>query len=380
MEKTEKFEKTFWTYLAFFFLALALVGAANKYFISGEQAFGTTPDVPWGTLIAGYVFFAVAATGTGLVASLGHVFRIKKFDVLAKRALLASILLLISAFAVLAVELSNPFKMVWLLFTPNLSSPIFWMGAFYGVYLILLFAEFYFTLKDNHRAAAGIAYVSFVVKLAAIINLGRLFSFSITREFWAGYYYPVYMVVSGIVSGAAVLTMIVYLKGRDSAQFDYLGKNISLTLGKILAGALVLLAGMQFVKIGFSLASGHPALVEAAKAVTAGPIAISFWFMEVLIGMVLPLAILFSSKFSSIGKAFLAASLAILGMLFSRLNFVYSGQVVPLQVIPDSPPAVGSFNVYTSTWSEWSLIIGALGFIMLMFSLAEYKLRLDSKH
>lgn len=379
MEKTKKFEKTFWTYLALFFLALAVMGALNKYFISGEHAFGTTPDVPWGTLIAGYVFFAVAATGTGLVASLGHVFRIKKFDVLAKRALLASILLLISAFAVLAIELSNPFNMVWLLFTPNFSSPIFWMGAFYGAYLILLFAEFYFTLKNNHSVATGIAYVSFVVKLAAILNLGRLFSFSITREFWSGYYYPLYMVVSAIVSGAAVLTMIVYLIGRDSAKFDYLGKNISLTLGKILAGALILLAAMQFVKIGSSLTSANPALAEAAKAVVAGPIASSFWLKEVLIGIVLPLAILFFSKFSSSGKAFLAASLTILGMLFSRLDFVYSGQVVPLQVVAESIPSAGSFNAYASTWSEWSLIIGALGFIMLMFSLAENKLMLDSE-
>lgn len=378
MEKTEKFRMTFWLYIAVFFMAWAALGAMNKYFISGEHAFGTTPDVAWGSLIAGYVFFAVAATGTGLVASLGHVFRIKKFDMLAKRALLASILLLISAFAVLAIELSNPFKMIWMLFTPNFSSPIFWMGAFYGAYLILLFAEFYFTLKDNHRVATGIAYVSFVVKLAAIINLGKLFSFAIAREFWTGYYYPIYMVISAVVSGAAVLTMIVYLKGRDSAKFDYLGKNISQTLGKILAGALIFLAVMQAVKIGVSLGSGNVALVEAAKAVVAGPMAYSFWLMEILIGLVLPLVILFYSRFTSSGKAFIASFLAILGLLFSRLNFVYAGQVVPLQVVPEWSSA-GTFNAYSTTWSEWSLIIGALGFVIFLFSLAENKLMLDSK-
>lgn len=375
----KKMKRTFWTYLALFFVALALLGACNKYFISGEHAFGTSAEVPWGTLIAGYVFFAVAATGTGLVASLGHVFHIKKFNVLAKRALLASILLLISAFGVLAIELSNPFKMIWLLFTPNLSSPIFWMGAFYGVYLVLLFAEFYFTLKDKHQAATGIAYLSFVVKLAAVLNLGRLFGFSMTREFWFGYYYPVYMVVTAILSGAAVLLMVVYLIGRDSAKFEYRGENISLTLGKILAGALLLLAVMQIFKLGSALMSGDQALVGAAKAIVIGPVAISFWLMEVLLGIVLPLAVLFSTRFLSRGKNFLAAFFAMLGLLFSRLNFVYSGQVVPLQVVPNSNLATGTFNAYASTWSEWSLIIGALGFIMLFFSFAESKLMLDSQ-
>lgn len=373
-------KRNIWTYLAIGFIGLGALGAINKYFINGEHAFGISPEVPWGALIAAYVFFAVSATGTGLVASLGHVFRIKRFEVLSKRALLASILLLLSAFGVLAIELSNPFKMIWLLFTPNLSSAIFWMGAFYGMYLILLFVEFYFTLKDNHKIATPVAYISFVVKLAAVTNLGRVFGYSMTREYWYGYYYPGYMVVTAIVSGAAVLTIITYLIGRDSARFVQDGKNIITSLGKILAGAILFLAAMQAFKIGTALTGSDQAMIQAAKAVISGPIAPSFWIMEVLVGIIFPLYILFSYKFTSIGKTFLAAALTMTGLLFSRLTFVYSGQVYPLEVVPKPCTPFLGFHSYSATWSEWSLIIGALGFIFLAFAFAESKLKLDSRH
>lgn len=373
-------KRNFWTYTALVLIAIAGLGAMNKYFISGEHAFGVTPEVPWGALIASYVFFAVAATGTGLVASLGHVFKIKRFEALSKRALVASILLLISAFGILAIELSNPFKMIWLLFTPNFSSPIFWMGAFYGVYLVLLFGELFFSIKDNHKATVSIAYVSLLVKIAALINLGRVFGFSSTREFWHGYYYPGYMIVTAIVSGAAVLTIMVYLISKKDAKLDYTGQPLFTSLGKILAGAIILLAGMQAFKLGSALTSGDISLSGPAQAVISGPLAPSFWTMEVLIGIIIPLTILLTSRFLSRGKTLLAACLAMTGLLFSRIGFVYSGLVFPLEIVPKACTFFESLNMYSPTWSEWSLIFGAMGFIYIAFSFAENKLKLDVKH
>lgn len=368
------------TYIALALIAFAGLGAINKYFISGDHAFGITAQVPWGALIAGYVFFAAAATGTGLVASLGHVFKIKRFEPLAKRALMASILLLTSAFGVLAVELSNPFKMIWLLFTPNFASPIFWMGAFYGIYLVLLFGELLFTLKDKHKAAVSIAYVSLFVKIAALVNLGRVFSFSATREFWFGYYYPAYMVISAIVSGAAVLIILVYFISMKDTKLDYQGQPLFSSLGKILAGAILFLAAMQAFKIGTALTSGDASLVNAANALISGPLAPTFWIMEVGIGLAIPLAILVASRFESRPYLILAAALTITGLLFARLTFVHAGLVAPLEIVPHGCTFIEGFNMYSPTWSEWSLILGALGFIYLAFRIAENKLNLDAEH
>ncbi len=373
-------KRNIWTYIALALIGFAALGAINKYFISGEHAFGISPEVPWGALIASYVFFAVAATGTGLVASLGHVFKVKQFAAVSTRALVASILLLISAFGILAIELSNPFKMIWLLFTPNLSSPIFWMGTFYGIYLVLLFAELFFSIKNKHKAAVAVAYVSLIVKIAALINLGRVFGFSGTREFWHGYYYPSYMVVSAVVSGAAVLIIMVYLISKKDASLDYNWQPLFTSLGKILAGAIVFFAAMQAFKLGTALTSDNILISGPAQAVISGPLAPSFWTMEVIVGIAIPLTILFASRFLSRGKIVLAASLVMVGLLFSRIGFVYSGLVFPLAIVPKGCTFFESLNMYSATWSEWSLVFGALGFIYLAFSFAEDKVNLSNEH
>jgi len=71
--------------------------------------------------------------------------------------------------------------------------------------------------------------------------------------------------------------------------------------------------------------------------------------------------------------------MVMVGLLFSRLDFVYAGQVVPLQ-ITESTMNFNALNVYSPTWSEWSLIIGAIGLIILVFDYAERKLSLDTGH
>ena len=59
---------------------MALVGVAaglHAFFIGHDHAFGNTRDVPWGLLIAAYVFFVVTSTGLCLVSSIGHVFGVQ---------------------------------------------------------------------------------------------------------------------------------------------------------------------------------------------------------------------------------------------------------------------------------------------------------------
>jgi len=77
------------------------------------------------------------------------------------------------------------------------------------------------------------------------------------------------------------------------------------------------------------------------------------------------------------GKAFWAGILTMAGMLFSRLDFVYAGQIIPLQIVDATQQIAQVYNAYSPTWSEWSLIIGALGLIILVFDYAECKLALD---
>ena len=87
---------------ALLLVALVGAGAAGLALLRGHHVMGTTSEISWGVLIATYVFFVVSSTGLCLVSSLGHVFGIKVFEPVAKRAIFLAFVTLLVGFSVIA--------------------------------------------------------------------------------------------------------------------------------------------------------------------------------------------------------------------------------------------------------------------------------------
>lgn len=358
-----------WSLISLVLIAIGAAGVINLL-LNGEQVMGTTNSVPWGILISGYVFFAVAATGVGLISSLGHVFGIRKFQAIGNRALLTSLVLLLCGFGVLLFELGSPLKMINFLFSPNLSAPIWWMGALYGVYLIMLVIELSYSLKNDHSKVKTVATIAFFVKLAAVSNLGAIFAAFYARPFWEGAFYPMHMIVTAVLSGAAVLTIVVYLFAKNSD--DYANSMVP-TLGKILAAFLAVTFFMEVWQIVINLYGATADKQSALMALLSGPLSIKFWLLQIALGLLLPLVLLLKSGYSN-KNVFTASVLAVIGLLAMRVNFVIVGQINPLWSNSESPV----YNSYTASWTEWSIIIGAIGATIFLYLLGEQKLNLDA--
>ncbi len=107
-----------------------LIAIAYVLYVGHVHAYNLTREISWGILISTYVFFVVSSTGLCLVSSLGHVFGIKQFELIGKRAILLAILTLLTGFGTIAMELNHPIRMaIWVILSPNFSSPIWWMGT-----------------------------------------------------------------------------------------------------------------------------------------------------------------------------------------------------------------------------------------------------------
>ncbi|MFW5906610.1 MAG: NrfD/PsrC family molybdoenzyme membrane anchor subunit, partial [Desulfobia sp.] len=117
---------------------LALLGVAfgiHAFIIGHHQAYAVTREVPWGLLIAAYVFFVVTSTGLCLVSSIGHVFGVDSFKPIAKRSVFMAITTIIAGFLIIAFEIANPWRMaIYNVTSPGLTSNIWWMGTLYGAY------------------------------------------------------------------------------------------------------------------------------------------------------------------------------------------------------------------------------------------------------
>ena len=124
-------------------ITVVLLGAffagAAYFLMHGHHAFNVTRQHPWGLLIAMYVFFVVSSTGLCIISSIGHVFGVKEFQQIGKRAIAGAIITICSGFAVIALEIGHPIRMViYNVLTPGLTSAIWWMGTLYGIYLFFI--------------------------------------------------------------------------------------------------------------------------------------------------------------------------------------------------------------------------------------------------
>lgn len=363
-----------WYIISALLIIFGGIGAVN-ILINGEAVLGTNQQVPWGMLIAGYVFFALSSAGVGLVGSLGDVFGIAKFEPIKKRSTVLSTILLLCGFGILALELGNPFRLIYIMLSPNITAPIWWMGFFYSIYLLLLLAELYFTHRKNPGIVKGIANVSLVVKLAAVSNLGAVFGMIHARPFWGGAFFPIFMIISAVLSGAAILAIISCLVGKHEGKGKHNGSDITGTLGRILACAVAITFIGTVWKVLTGLFGGFPGHYEAAAALLRGPLSISFW-MEMIVGLLIPFAILLSGSFR-LARVFGASILAICGVFIATLNFVIAGQISPKHMMVQVSQI--GYAKYVPTWSEWSLILGAMGVAIIVYLFVEQKNILDIK-
>ncbi len=361
------------TLVAIFGLMTALGIAAGLHaMVKGHlHTLGVTREVPWGLLIATYVFFVVTSTGLCLVSSIGHVFGVQSLMPIAKRSVFLAIATIMSGFLVIGFEIENPWRMpIYNLLSPNLTSNIWWMGTLYGAYLFFMLVEFALLQKGLHKQAAISGLMGVVAGVAAHSNLGAVFGLLNSREFWHGPYMPIYFIASAMMSGAAAIlffTWVAYrLNGWEmSSKMEKALRNT----GKIFALLISVVAFFTCWKILSGLAGKPPGKYEAMMALLKGPYALNFWGMEIMAGLVIPFAIILAARAKNIPAMALAGGLCILGIFFMRYDLVIVGQIVPhfheLGVLGPE------YYSYMPSLHEILIALGGFGFCGMAFLMGE---------
>lgn len=351
-------------------LAFGLVGALTLLF-KGHGIMGTSHQFPWGIMISAYVFFALIGSGLCLITSIGGFFAIKPFASLARRSVVLSLITLSSAFIIMGLETPQPFNMIYMLFSPNFSSAIFWMGSLYGVYLVFLLSEFWhLIIKNNPTKAHRFATFAFFSALAASSNLGAVFGYIHARPLWEGAFMPVFFVLTALLSGSAALIVLYFLLERKTAPSLVLPAT-----GKFLGLFLITTLFFSIWKLITGLYGNIPAKADAYRVLFSGPYAFHFWGLEIGVGLMIPLVLLFYKQTRA--KTFAAALLSLVGLFFMRYNLVIGGLIIPLDVIDQLPLPV-SYLSYSPSWVELSIVCLGFGFTGLMYLLAEKRFDLST--
>jgi len=355
-------------------LGLFAAGAA-LYLMHGHHAYNVTREHPWGLLIAMYVFFVVSSTGLCIVSSFGHVFGIKEFEVIGKRAILGAIVTILSGFAVIALEIGHPVRMIiYNILTPGFTSAIWWMGTLYGAYLCFIIFEFIFLLRNDHKWSKVFGLGGLLVGIAAHSNLGAVFGFLIARPVSNGVFYPIYFILSAMITGSYLLFLIYGYKYR--LNFPTHIEAMLKKLAKVLGVLLAILIFFEVWRMLTAIYGGMPGRADAALHILKSP---NFLIGEVLLGMLIPFFIILKSKGEAIKPLVFASLSGMVGIFFMRYDLVHDTQLIPLQTLKikeyQLPP---SFVEYMPSFAEIAIAAGGIGVCIFLYYIADKIFVLDS--
>jgi len=354
---------------------LTVVGvAAGVYalFVGHEHTFGVSREVPWGILIAAYVFFVVTSTGLCIVSSIGHVFGFANFGPIAKRAVFLSIATIVAGFLVIAFEIENSWRMpVGNVVGANPTSNIWWMGTLYGAYLFFMMIEFIMLQLESHKTATAFGLMGLLTGVVAHSNLGAVFGLLNGREFWHGPYMPIYFITSAAMSGCVAIIFFTYLAYVFNGwKMSEAMKNSMTSVAKL--GALMMAIILFFTswKMIAGVTGHPPGKYAAMQALLTGDYAINFWIGEIALGMIIPFFIILAVRGKSINALFVASLAGMIGIFFMRYDLVIVGQIVPHyhgMGLVDYPELVP----YAPSLYENLVVLGGIGFCGLLFLMGE---------
>lgn len=374
----------------FILLGLVLAGiggiTALLVLVKGHsEMYGVTRQVPWGMLISTYAYFVITSTGLAFIGGLGHAFGFESFNKISKRIIVMAVIILIAGFTQILMEIGKPITMIiYMILSPNISAPILWMGIFYGIELGILALEVYLIFKPNptkadHKLAAIAGFFALLVGTLATSNLGYVFGSLNARAFFHGIYFSTFLVVSGITAGAAMLMLVHNIVYKWNIPSELGGTFKS--LAKLMGGGIGMMLFLYLWKIMSSLYTMPGDAYASVMAMLMGPLSVNFWIGEMGLAIAIPLLILVVTKGENMKASGLAGFIFMIGLFFTRFDFVVAGQLPPMRagLRGSGVHTVDGLATYTASLGEWGVFMLGFGVFFLLYFAAEKFLNLDTE-
>lgn len=382
-------------YAGLVLLFLVGFGAIGYRVINGLSTTNMTSIIPWGSWVAFYIYFVGLSAGAFLLSSLIYVFGMVRFEKVGRMALLTALISMIVALTFIALDLGRLERAFTPLFRFNWLSPLAWEVRFYMIYVALLAVELWFSVRadlvkraatskiakfltfgttstdeaQDHRWLQILGTVGIPIAIFGVHGgTGTIFAVVKARGLWFGPLAPIVFIVSALVSGTALLTVMYVLRQR--ARRMEVDGNLVRDLGKLLVAFLLVDVGLLFYEFLIPGLSMNPHEMEVIHTMTTGRFAWSFWVVQLAMGMVAPTIILLSGLKRSWQMVAVAAALVVVGIAGVRFNIVVPALIPPLmEGLPHGD--------YAPNLVEWLSSAGVIAMGLLIFTVGAEVLPLD---
>jgi len=356
-----RFKLTFWKAV----LAVVLLAGAWATVLRFTRGLGASTHLsdafPWGLWIGFDVLCGVmlAAGGFTLTATV-HIFNLKKFKPIVRPTVLTAFLGYVLVVVALLYDLGRGYRIWHPLVMWNPRSVMFevaWCVTLYTTVLALEFAPVVFERLRLEKLLRVQRAISIPLVIAGVIlstlhqsSLGSLYLIvpSKLHPFWYTPLLPLLFFTSAICVG---LAMTIFESSMSARHF---GKQLEMpllaSLGRALLVGLIVYSVLRFQDLADR---------GAFRLVTRGGWETGLFLVEIVLGLILPIALLIFPKVrESSGGLYISSVLVVLGFVTNRMNVAITGMEASNGV------------QYFPKWTELAVTASIIGAGFAVFALA----------
>lgn len=351
---------------------LGIYGFASRLFI-GDRDVNYGSYVPWGLWVAMYLFFAGIATGSFMLATLDFLFNVSLFKGTGKYALWGAMVTIPAALITIGFDLGHMGRIWKVYLQPNFSSLLAQLVWGYTIFTAIVILALILTARKPKNLSVKVV-MSIGLFLAVFLSggVGALLGVNASRPGWHNGMLPAQFPVFSLTSGVALMMIAIAWFSSASEQRERQQRVLAIAM------LVLILVKAYYLWTDFSLAlyGGVPDAVEAVNLILFGQYSWAFWGLQIVLGMLIPLIVLFQPKLSRSGFwVGLMGVFVLVGFAVARSNIIFPALAIPELrglLTAFSGPHLG-FD-YAPSLMEWSVTIGVVGLSTLAFLLGTDRL------
>lgn len=173
-------------------------------------------NYPWGLWFTNYMYYVGLAAGGLVVYASVHLFGAKQYHPLARLAVLQAGVLVMMALLGIVTDMERPWRAVWMLLTPNPTSPFIYTGSAANLYMIICFVDLWILItgKGGEKLARRMTLIALPLAIYMHTTTAFVLALNKSRELWhSAVMVPIFL-TSATASGIALLLLTSYLFQR----------------------------------------------------------------------------------------------------------------------------------------------------------------------
>ena len=206
--------KGYWAFVGILLVFVAMgVVAWVTYFTHGGSVMAMRDNYPWGLWFTNYMYYVGLSAGGLVVYASVHLFGAEQFRPLSRIAVLQAGVLVMLALMGIITDMERPWRAVWMLLTPNPSSPFVYTGSAANLYMIVAFIDLWILItgKGGEKLAMRMTLVALPLAIYLHTTTAFVLALNKSRELWhSAVMVPIFL-TSATASGVALLMIFAYV-------------------------------------------------------------------------------------------------------------------------------------------------------------------------